>query len=107
MSRFKDQLAKDIKSVFINPLEFAAPHNVNGSTVDCVVDSDLLEERGGARSEFVEGVFVSKKMIFISAEDIEKPVIGQLFRLDGDRYTVYDVAEDEGLLTITIGANES
>ena len=114
MSAFKDQVAKDIQGVFINPLEFAEQHQIgvvglfDPIPVDAVVDQDVIEERKGRTStEYAEGVYSSQIMVFVKAADLpNQPVRGQLFRLDGERYLVDNVASNMGVLEITIEAND-
>lgn len=108
MIGFKDALAKDVKSVFINGQEFADAHMIDGVEVLCVVDSDIIAERESQiRSESVEGVFASKKMIFVDENDLPSvPVRGQRLSLDGEWYFVNDVDISAGILQITIEANE-
>ncbi|MBE0470508.1 MAG: sugar transporter [Methyloprofundus sp.] len=109
MSRFKDAVAKDIKQVFINPLEFADQHDINGELVDCMIDSDILKERNAQTyAEFAEGVNLAQKVIYVALADLpQSPIRGELFFLDGKRFIVDDVAENDGMLEITIGANDT
>lgn len=108
MSAFKDAVNADINSVFINTAEFAEPHNVNGKLVNCVVDDDILEERlARTNQEYFDGVFKHHRLVFIETNELgHVPVVGELFRLDGKRYTVSNVAENMGVLDITIESND-
>lgn len=109
MSRFKDQVAADIKQVFINSLEFAATHNINGQNVDAVIDRDVIKERQPpTASEYAEGVYKEEMLVYVAAGDLRRtPIKGELFRLDGSRYVVSEVAENIGVLEITIEANDA
>lgn len=108
MSAFKDAVANDIKSVFINVLEFADRHNINGEMVDAVIDTDVLKERQPpTASEYAEGIFKDEKLVYVKHDELRrKPVKGEILRLDGDIYLVEEVAENMGVLEITISANE-
>lgn len=109
MSAFKDAVAADIKRTFINALEFADLHDINGTEVLAVVDRDVLEERN-ARSyaEYAEGVYSAQIKVYVDAADMpNRPVRGALFRLDGERYLVDECGENMGVLEITIEANET
>lgn len=46
---FKDCLAADIHNVFLNRMEFADTHNVNGREMDVMVDENELLERDKAK----------------------------------------------------------
>lgn len=45
---FKDQIRADISSVFLNGLEFADDHELNGKTMKAVIDDNELLERDKA-----------------------------------------------------------
>lgn len=47
---FKEQIAADISTTFLNRLEFADTHTVNGKEMAAVVDDNELLERDKARS---------------------------------------------------------
>lgn len=109
MKSFKGLVNADINGVFMNPKEFAVPHRVNGKVINCVVDDDILAERLSTQSnqEYFDGVFKSQRLIFIEKNQLPHvPVVGELFRLDGDRYTVKNVADNMGVLDITIESND-
>lgn len=109
MSGFKDAIASDIKAVFLNSLEFADEHNINGNPVVCVVDRDVIKERNAKTySEYAEGVYLEQIMIFVAKDDLSRvPVKGEMLRLDGQRYLVDEVSENMGMLEITIEDNQS
>lgn len=109
MSRFKDAVAADIKATFINSLEFADFHDINGEELLCVIDSDIIQERNARTySEYADGVFKTQIMVFVAADDLPgRPVKGEIFRLDGELYMVDECAENMGVLEITIEANDS
>lgn len=109
MSRFKDQVAADIKQVFINPLEFASLHNIDGQDVNAVIDRDVIKERQApTAAEYAEGVYKDEMLVYVATGDLRRtPVKGQIFRLDGEIYLVAEVAENMGVLEITIEANEA
>ena len=46
---FKDCVAGDIHGVFLNRMEFASTHTIDGKEMDAVVDDDALLERDAAR----------------------------------------------------------
>lgn len=110
MSAFKDAIAADIHDTFLNALEFADLHNINGTDINCVVDENTLEDRSNRSSEgtgYVDGVFVKRVLLFVAESDLPRvPVRGELLRLDGERYLVDDVATNAGVLEIRIEANE-
>lgn len=108
-SPFKQQVAADVAATFINPLEFASTHDINGSFINVVVDRDVLNERQApTASEYTEGIFKEQLLLYVATVDMEvKPVKGEILWLDGDMYLVAEVAENMGVLEITIEANEA
>lgn len=103
MSAFKDAIAKDVKAVFINPMEFADTHSVNGYEVACVVDKDLTAEA----QQRLEGVFVNTVTIYIAEGDLEvRPVEGELLDLDEVQHIVRSVSAEDGILVIVAEVNE-
>lgn len=104
MSAFKDAIAKDVKAVFINLDEFADKHILNGETIACIVDKDIISE---VTSEKLEGVFLNTVTIYVDVKDIKnKPVEGEILRLDKVRYIVRSVSVEEGILVIVAEVNE-
>ena len=101
MSAFKDAIAKDIKSVFINMDEFAYEHDLNGKMVRCVVDKDVVDGAKGTVANPLYGVFLSAITIYVDAKDMDsKPVEGELLSLDKKRYRVRNVSVEDGILVI-------
>lgn len=108
MMTFKDAVAADIQNTFINADEHADEHNINGNLVNCIVDENVIDEKSGQNTGYVDGVFVKRVVIFVAESELPRvPVRGELLRLDGERYLVDDVASNAGVLEIRIEANES
>lgn len=109
MSAFKDAVQADVKRVFLNALEFADMHRINGALVRAMVDRDVLKERPRLRiEEYAEGVFREELLVYVATGDLPRvPVRGEIFRLDDERYLVEEVAENMGVLEITVAANEA
>lgn len=114
MSAFKERVAADIKSVFLNALEFAEPHEIRLDraapvTVLAVVDRDVLKDRAPL-TQTIEAreVFESEVHVYVEAKDLpRRPVEGERMRLDGTLYIVATVAENMGIYEITARANLS
>lgn len=103
MSRFKDAIANDVKSVFINCDEFGDVHTVNGERVPCVVDTDVTA--GADKS--LEGVFVNAVTLYIAVSDIEeRPVEGEILVLDERIYLVKKVSDESEMLVITLEVHD-
>lgn len=109
MTPFQEQIAADNAAVFMNENEFAEEHNLNGNTCACIVqnitsDDDLTTGNMEARKLYdIYGVHKEVNVVKDSLD--ETPVYGQTFYLDDALYTVMDVADDMGILTIVLVAN--
>lgn len=108
MSAFKDAVAADIKRVFINPLEFADAHEINGQTVQAVIDSDVLKERQTpTATDYAEGVMMGELLVYVSYDDIgRRPVRGEQMTIDGVIYYVVESVVNMGVLEITVQGSE-
>lgn len=110
MSRFKEQIAADIESVFLNADEFAEGHNLNGTVCTCVLQSPTAQEQfaqGIAYGSF-EGISGRVTIVHVAKDNLpEVPVNGQKFKLDGRIMLVDTVVEDMGILSITLHENVS
>lgn len=99
---FKAQIAKDIDGVFINALEFAEAHDIDGAPVVCVLDTDVTHERRAPVQNSAAGIQIA---LHIAADKLStRPVSGQIMRIDGEIYVVQNVSQNMGLYYITMEA---
>jgi len=115
---FKEQVAQDVESVFINIDEFGVPMYIDGEVYDVVVDSDLSNERerlytvGRAGTNPI-GVYQSTIIIFIREKDLGYvPEEGRhVYFGDSEEnsypYVVSKVSSAAGILEITIEGNKA
>ena len=106
---FKDQIDIDIGGTFLNPLEFADEHYLNGELITALVDSDEFRERSSRiASNYTEGVFVHGVVVFVKRGDLSRdPVTGENVSLDDQHYYVLIDEPEMGMLVLTLGASES
>lgn len=105
---FKDIVAEDIKNVFINPLEFADSHVVNGVAMNIVVDDMENIEREKKMKSTMDGLYARQVFIYVAAEDFgDLPAQNRVVVLDGKSYRVIDATEESGVYGITLEANKS
>ena len=106
MSRFKDMVKTDVHSVFLNLDEFSEIHNIDGKEIPIQIDNNEQIERQKRQTELAEGIFVSQKLLFVSASDFGPlPRIGSPIKLFGSTYRVVDAIDEDGIYSITIEAN--
>ncbi|ABO49742.1 conserved hypothetical protein [Desulforamulus reducens MI-1] len=100
---FKDYAAADI-AVFVNVDEMADSHDIDGQQIPAIVDSDVLS----GQSEYRDGIYLGEILVFVRSSDLpSRPVKNQHMRLDGELYLVSNCSEEDGLLQITLEANEA
>jgi hypothetical protein len=100
---FKDQLKKDIGSVFFNDEEFTDQHEINGKTMDALIDDNKLFESPSGGNAQVLGVFGGQTTLYVKADQYGSvPKRGALIMIDGQRFTVSGVTVEMGVYQITI-----
>lgn len=100
MANFKDQIALDLP-VFFN--EFAEPHNINGRTLNVVIDNDRLMQR--SKKEF-DGISVGELLFYVKKSDFgERPEVDAPIIFDGRQMYVFDCREDAGAYEIILRQN--
>lgn len=105
---FKDLVAGDIKSVFLNPLEFASAHTVNGRRVDVVFDDIEHVEREKRMKSTMDGIYTRQYFLYIAACDFGRlPAQGALVTVDGKGYLVMDATDEAGVYGLTLEAARS
>ncbi len=101
MSAFKDMVARDVRSVFLNVDEFSDIHKVNGREMPVQIDNNEQIEREKRQS--VDGTFRNQKLIYVSASDYGPlPRQGSTLNFDGRTYKVVDAIDEYGIFSITI-----
>lgn len=109
MSTFKEQLKADLDT-FINMDEFADEHELNGETVNCVVQSPTEQEmfQQGIDYSGYEAARGRLVIVHIKREALEDvPAEGQEMTLDGEYGDVDRCVEDLGMLSIYLHFNHA
>lgn len=108
---FKEQIAADISTTFLNCLEFADTHTVNGKGMTVLVDENELQDRDkfkllGANQN---GTYKATRMIYVSKSEFGlRPAMGASINLDGRDYRVAPgTTEEAGILAIALEAVRS
>lgn len=110
MSSFKECVAADNDVVFLNMEEFADTHNLNGTTCKAICQDISISKElstGGGVSQTYPGIYGSHLMVNCIEKDLpEIPVEGSAFTVDDHLYLVERAAEDVGIVTIILVAND-
>lgn len=103
---FKECIAADVSSVFLNRLEFADTHTVNGKKMTVLVDDNELLERDKAKlGSHADGVYKRRGLIYVAQKDFGKrPAIKSVLTLDGLAFRVMDCTAEAGILAIELEA---
>lgn len=102
---FKDQIQKDLASVFLNLDEFAELHRIEGKQVVAVIDDDELRElKKGQILDMTE----ADMLILAKADDLPRDLDpGRLLNVDGREMLVVKAGEDMGLAEVALRQNRS
>lgn len=104
---FKDQLQRDVNNVFLNPSEFADIVVIDGIPFACIIYEDEFTHEM-ARTIQLDGVFIQNTHILINSDSIKTPPVdGQKIKIKNKFYYVSDVQNEQGVLHITVSANQS
>lgn len=103
---FKEYIANDITSTFVNEDEFASKKKINGVSVQVVEDSDELEYR---IKKNYDGLIIGDVLFYISEAEYAKiprvseiPTANQAIKYDGKASTIISVKKQNGLYEIII-----
>lgn len=107
---FRQQLAEDIRSVFLNPDEFGETHCIDGMEIVCVVNDGMNAMKGPAADGFANssmlGIDEQVRTLYLADCLSPRPVPGQALEIDGETWTVIPdasaVTVAEGLLTLKL-----
>ena len=109
---FKEQIAKDNRTVFMNQDEFAETHLINGVEMPCTVDNNELIDREKRyqykKSLYADGIYLKQLLIYVKAEDFGPlPAIGRVVTFDKKSYIVADAINEDGIYSLCLEANKT
>ena len=109
---FKEQIAVDNKTVFMNEDEFSETHQINGVEMPCIVDNNEMVDREKRyrynHSLYSDGIYITQKLIYVKAEDFGPlPAIGRLLTFDKRSYIITDAINEDGIYSLCLEANKT
>ena len=106
---FKELIAADISMVFLNKMEFAGTHNIDGVAMTVLIDENELLERDKAKmGTHIDGIYMSRRLIYVAKSEFgPRPAQGKTITLDGRAFQVVNCLEEAGILSIELGAMSS
>ncbi len=103
---FKELLRQDVKTVFLNPIEFGEEHIVNGKPMQIIIDDNELVEREKRMKS--NGIYKKQTLVFVSALDFGPlPGVGKPVKIDGTIFIVTDSLNEGGVYSLHLEANKS
>lgn len=94
-----EQIAEDVRSVFLLPENFAREREYQGRRILVVEDADKLRELKARRDD----LRAATKLIYADAADIgDAPSPGAFVTYEARRYRVTESAVEEGMVTILL-----
>lgn len=111
MNPFQEQIAADNAAVFLNEMEFAQKHMLDGVSCTAIVQNISVAEplsTGSTDDDTYPGVYGRRLQVNVLAELLPDgpPVYGRVFNVDGEDYLVESCADDMGILTIQLIDND-
>ena len=98
---FKDLVENDISNVFMNIDELGETHNIDGEDITCIVDDDKLKENA-----IKSGTYKGEKLIYVPLTSLQGLYVqGAKISFDGEDFYLADVANDMGMITLTLTKN--
>lgn len=103
---FKDFVARDVQSIYLNLNEFGETANINGNETTVVIENEGLSTKNVTVSKRLDIndrlgngdiVFSVARNFFGDIPRVERPM-----DFNGTRYRIADVRDDLGMLTITL-----
>lgn len=105
---FKEIIKNDVRQVFMNTDEFSETHTINGKEMPVQIDSNEQIEREKRMNQNMDGIYKNQKLIYVAAEDFGAlPKQGAMLNMDGRMYKVEDAIHEDGVYSITLGANRA
>lgn len=102
---FKEQIRKDLDSVFFNLDEFAETHRVEGKRVNIIVDSDKLNN---LKQGQLLGLVEADMLLMGRAEDFPSNLEpGRLLNVDGREMIIVNSGKDMGLVEVALRQNRT
>jgi len=105
---FKDIIADDIHTTFLNVDEFSDIHVINGTEMPVQFDENEQIEREKRFNQHMDGMYLNQRLIYVAASDYGPlPKEGSLLTMDGRKFRVADAIDEGGVYSITLEANRA
>ena len=105
---FKQQIQKDLDSVFFNLSEFADTHRVEGKEIRAVIDQDVQNRLAKIGDNRVHGLIEADMLLIAKAEDLPRDLDpGRLLNVDGRELILVTASKDMGVAEVALRQNRT
>ena len=102
---FKEQIQKDLDTVFLNVDEFAELHHVEGKKIPVVMDNDRLQT---LKQGQILGLVEADILLLGKESDFPKDLSpGRLLNVDGRELIVEDAGRSMGMVEVALRQNRT
>lgn len=104
---FKDIVREDIHRTFLDPEEFGAMHQINGKSIQIVIDdNEMIErEKRTPMADGAEGIYKRQMLFYVASSEFGPlPAVGRILTLDGRPYQITDAINEDGIYSISLKA---
>lgn len=100
---FKDQILKDLDTVFLNVDEFAELHRIEGKQIPVVMDDDRLQK---LKQGQILGLVEADILLFGKESDFPKNLNpGRLLNVDGRELILEKAGKSMGMVEVALRQN--
>lgn len=104
----KDIILADIDDVFLDLDELSEMVNIDGVEIVAVIERTSLKQRTMRQDSQYDGIYKAEMALYVKESDLGyRPVFGQSMQVNGKFYLVAECSEENGMLEVILGANES
>jgi hypothetical protein len=105
---FKEQIQKDLTSVFLNLDEFAEFHRVEGQRIPVVIDEDVQNRLAKVGDNRIHGMIEADMVLMAKESDLPKSLEpGRLLNIDGRELIVVTSSKHMGLIEVELRQNRT
>lgn len=109
---FKETVAQDVQTTFLNEMEFADIHTINNVPMACIVDNNERIERVKRFSQNMDGLYTASVFVYVSASVFDEhfhglPTRGASMSFDGELFRVAEAIDEYGVYCLALEASDS
>lgn len=101
---FKALMQADIDNTFMNTMEFAELHRINGKDMPAIIEKDNKTIGGKMNAYHATGVSTTEFTLYIGADDYgaKPPRIGAIINVDCEKCLVKETKSENGMYVLSL-----